>query len=152
MIGMIVPTTNFIFADIVRGARETVEAQGGRLVLGMSGYLDTEDPVQAEHLLAGGAEGLLIAPSWFGGVPADGQEKWLLECPVPAVLVERTAPASTIPPQGSTACARTGRTAPRWRWVTSRSWGTGRSRRYCRKDRTPRRSPRDIWPRWSRSG
>ncbi|WP_326606927.1 substrate-binding domain-containing protein [Streptomyces sp. NBC_01799] len=93
VIGMIVPTTNFIFADIVRGARETVEAQGGRLVLGMSGYVDTEDPVQAEHLLAGGAEGLLIAPSWFGGVPADGQEKWLLECPVPAVLVERTAPA-----------------------------------------------------------
>lgn len=58
VIGMIVPTTNFIFADIVRGARETVEAQGGRLVLGMSGYVDTEDPVQAEHLLAGGAEGL----------------------------------------------------------------------------------------------
>lgn len=110
VIGMIVPTTNFIFADIVRGARETVEAQGGRLVLGMSGYLDTEDPVQAEHLLAGGAEGLLIAPSWFGGVPADGQEKWLLECPVPTVLVERTA-RPAIPPQGSTACARTGRTA-----------------------------------------
>ncbi|WP_326589694.1 substrate-binding domain-containing protein [Streptomyces brevispora] len=93
VIGMIVPTTTFIFADIVRGAREAVEAQGGRLVLGMSGYVDTEDPVQAEHLLAGGAEGLLIAPSWFGGVPADGQEKWLLECPVPAVLVERSAPA-----------------------------------------------------------
>ncbi|MFE6039398.1 substrate-binding domain-containing protein [Streptomyces sp. NPDC056452] len=93
VIGMIVPTTTLIFADIVRGARETVEAQGGRLVLGMSGYVDTEDPVQAEHLLAGGAEGLLIAPSWFGGVPADGQEKWLLECSVPAVLIERSAPA-----------------------------------------------------------
>lgn len=93
VIGMIVPTTTSIFAEIVRGAREAVEARGGRLVLGMSGYVDTEDPVQLAHLLAGGAQGLLIAPSWFGGVPADGQEKWLLECPVPAVLVERSAPA-----------------------------------------------------------
>ncbi|MFC5803468.1 substrate-binding domain-containing protein [Streptomyces formicae] len=93
VIGMIVPTTKTIFADIVRGAREAVEAQGGRLVLGMSGYVDSEDPAQARHLLAGGAEGLLVAPSWFGGVPTGGQEKWLLDCEVPTVLVERSAPA-----------------------------------------------------------
>ncbi|MFF4350117.1 substrate-binding domain-containing protein [Streptomyces sp. NPDC001530] len=93
VIGMIVPTTNYIFADIVRGAREAVGAKGGRLVLGMTGYVDSEDAVQAEHLIAGGAEGLLVAPSWFGGVPVGGQEKWLLECAVPTVLVERSAPA-----------------------------------------------------------
>ncbi|MFC7262585.1 substrate-binding domain-containing protein [Streptomyces lutosisoli] len=93
VIGMIVPTTTNIFADIVRGAREAIGAQGGRLVLGMTGYVDSEDAVQAEHLIAGGAEGLLVAPSWFGGVPLGGQEKWLLECAVPAVLVERSAPA-----------------------------------------------------------
>ncbi|MGN9759990.1 substrate-binding domain-containing protein [Streptomyces sp. SD31] len=92
VIGMIVPTTGYIFADIVRGAREAVAAQGGRLVLGVSGYVDAEDPVQAEHLLAGGVQGLLAAPSWFGGVPENGQEKWLLEHDVPAVLVERLAP------------------------------------------------------------
>ncbi|MFJ9864059.1 substrate-binding domain-containing protein [Streptomyces sp. NPDC101165] len=91
VIGMIVPTTNYIFADIVRGAREAVGAQGGRLVLGVSGYVDTEDSVQAEHLVAGGAQGLLVAPSRFGGVPEDGQEKWLMECEVPTVLVERSA-------------------------------------------------------------
>ncbi|UUN26642.1 substrate-binding domain-containing protein [Streptomyces sp. FIT100] len=91
-IGMIVPTTKTIFADIVHGARAAVEAQGGRLVLGMSGYVDSEDAAQAQHLLAGGAEGLLVAPSWFGGVPAEGQEKWLLDCEVPTVLVERSAP------------------------------------------------------------
>ncbi|MFF8726800.1 substrate-binding domain-containing protein [Streptomyces sp. NPDC015171] len=92
VIGMIVPSTVSIFADIVRGAREAVAAHGGRLVLGVSGYVDTEDSVQAEHLIAGGAQGLLAAPSWFGGVPADGQEKWLVECGVPSVLVERSAP------------------------------------------------------------
>jgi DNA-binding LacI/PurR family transcriptional regulator len=91
VVGMIVPTTNYIFAEIVRGAREAVGAMGGRLVLGVSGYVDTEDSVQAEHLVAGGVQGLLVAPSWFGGVPEDGQEKWLMECGVPAVLVERFA-------------------------------------------------------------
>jgi DNA-binding LacI/PurR family transcriptional regulator len=93
VIGMIVPTTKHIFADIVRGVREVVAAHGGRLVLGMTGYVDSEDPVQAEHLVAGGAEALLVAPSWFGGVPVGGQEKWLLDCEVPTVLVERSAPA-----------------------------------------------------------
>lgn len=92
VIGMIVPTTTLIFADIIRGAREAVVAQGGRLVLGVSGYVDSEDAVQAGHLVSGGAEGLLVAPSWFGGVPERGQEKWLLGQGVPAVLVERSAP------------------------------------------------------------
>ncbi|MET7617364.1 substrate-binding domain-containing protein [Streptomyces sp. NPDC005408] len=93
VIAMIVPTTNHIFADVVRGARDAVEARGGRLVLGMSGYLDSEDPVQAERLLSAGADGLLVAPGWFGGVPVGGQEKWLLDCTAPVVLVERWAPA-----------------------------------------------------------
>ncbi|MGQ4435796.1 MULTISPECIES: substrate-binding domain-containing protein [unclassified Streptomyces] len=92
VIGMIVPTTASIFADIVRGAREAVAAQGGRLVLGVSGHVDTEDAVQAGHLLAGGAEGLLVAPSWSTGVPVGGQEQWLLDRGVPTVLVERAAP------------------------------------------------------------
>ncbi|WP_329348242.1 substrate-binding domain-containing protein [Streptomyces sp. NBC_01261] len=92
VIGMIVPTTASIFAGTVRGAREVVTAQGGRLVLGVSGYVDTEDAVQAGHLLAGGAQGLLVAPSWPGGVPVGGQEQWLLDRGVPTVLVERSAP------------------------------------------------------------
>ncbi|MEU6142908.1 substrate-binding domain-containing protein [Streptomyces sp. NPDC047081] len=92
VIGMIVPTTKIIFADIVRGAREAVAAQGGRLLLGVSGYVDAEDSVQAGHLVSGGAQGLLVAPSWFGGVPEDGQEKWLRDHAVPTVLVERSAP------------------------------------------------------------
>ncbi|MGR3867854.1 substrate-binding domain-containing protein [Streptomyces graminifolii] len=92
VIGMIVPTTASIFADIVRGAREAVAAQGGRLVLGVSGHVETEDAVQAGHLLAGGAEGLLVAPSWSTGVPVGGQEQWLLDRGVPTVLVERAAP------------------------------------------------------------
>ncbi len=92
VIGMIVPTTASIFADIVRGAREAVGEWGGRLVLGVSGYVDTEDAVQAGHLVAGGAAGLLVAPSWSGGVPVDGQEQWLLDRDVPTVLVERSAP------------------------------------------------------------
>ncbi|MFJ3669399.1 substrate-binding domain-containing protein [Streptomyces sp. NPDC090106] len=92
VIGMIVPSTQNLFADIVHGAREALAAQGARLVLGVTGYVESEDASQAEHLVAGGAQGLLVAPSWFGGVPEGGQEKWLLAHDVPAVLVERSAP------------------------------------------------------------
>lgn len=151
VIGMIVPTTNFIFADIVRGAREAVESRGGRLVLGMSGYVDTEDPVRAEHLLAVGAEGLLVAPSWFGGVPADGQERWLLKCPVPAVLVERSAPAGN--PAAGLDRVRTDRAHGAAVAVGHLAELGHRSIiAVLQEGRTPRRSPRDIWPRRSRWG
>jgi len=49
------------------------------------------DSVRAGHLVAGGAEGLPVAPGWFDGVPAEGQERWLRDCAVPTVLVERSA-------------------------------------------------------------
>lgn len=92
VVGMIVPTRNYIFADVIKGARQAVEASAGRLVLGMSGYAEAEDLRQAEHLLASGAQGLLVAPSWYEGVPAPGQADWLLDCGVPVVLLERSAP------------------------------------------------------------
>ncbi len=92
VIGVIVPTTGSIFTDIVRGVREVVEEHGGRIILGMSAYVDTEDAVQAEHLLAGGAGGLIVAPSWLAGAPVGEQGKWLQECGVPTVLIERSAP------------------------------------------------------------
>jgi DNA-binding LacI/PurR family transcriptional regulator len=92
VVGMVVPTTDYIFGDIVRGARETVEAHGGRLVLGLSGYVSDEDPVQAERLLSGGADGLLAAPSWARGRAESGQGEWLLSGGAPTVLVERWAP------------------------------------------------------------
>ncbi|WP_432164693.1 substrate-binding domain-containing protein [Streptomyces sp. bgisy031] len=92
VLGMVIPTVAHYFTDIVRGARKAVAEQGGRLVLGLSQYLAEEDEAQADRLLASGADGLLLAPSWGWGAPEPGREEWLLRREVPTVLMERWVP------------------------------------------------------------
>ncbi|WP_424917775.1 substrate-binding domain-containing protein [Streptomyces sp. wa1064] len=92
VVGMVVPTTEYYYADVVRGARQTVEAEGARLTIGLSRYLPDEDAAQARRLLSTGADGLLLTPSWQRGCPERGEGLWTAEQEVPVVLVERSAP------------------------------------------------------------
>ncbi|MET9609426.1 substrate-binding domain-containing protein [Streptomyces sp. NPDC006512] len=92
VIGMVVPTTEYYYADVVRGAREVVEARGARLTVGLTRYLPGEDRTQADRLLSTGADGLLLTPTWDAGSPGPGEGAWTAELPVPTVLVERWAP------------------------------------------------------------
>ncbi|MCC8477386.1 LacI family transcriptional regulator [Streptomyces sp. CS149] len=92
VVGMVVPTTEYYYADVVRGARETVEAAGARLTIGLSRYLPDEDAAQARRLLSTGADGLLLTPSWERGCPEQGEGLWTVEQKTPVVLVERSAP------------------------------------------------------------
>ncbi|MFI8263121.1 substrate-binding domain-containing protein [Streptomyces sp. NPDC085665] len=92
VVGMVVPTTEYYYADVVRGAREVVEAHGARLTVGLTRYLPGEDRTQADRLLSTGADGLLLTPNWDAGSPGPGEGAWTTELPVPTVLVERWAP------------------------------------------------------------
>ncbi|MGR4878504.1 substrate-binding domain-containing protein [Streptomyces sp. LARHCF249] len=92
VIGMVVPTTEYYYADVVRGARAAVEARGARLTVGLTRYLPGEDRTQADRLLSTGAHGLLLTPNWEAGSPGPGEGGWTVELPVPTVLVERWAP------------------------------------------------------------
>lgn len=92
VVGMVVPTTEYYYADVVRGARRTVEAAGARLTIGLSRYLPDEDAAQARRLLSTGADGLLLTPSWERGSPEQGEGLWTVEQDTPVVLVERSAP------------------------------------------------------------
>ncbi|MFB7178874.1 substrate-binding domain-containing protein [Streptomyces sp. NPDC056257] len=92
VVGMVVPTTEYYYADVVRGAREAVEARGARLTVGLTRYLQGEDRTQADRLLSTGAHGLLLTPNWETGSPGPGEGAWTAELPVPTVLVERWAP------------------------------------------------------------
>ncbi|MFI0013562.1 substrate-binding domain-containing protein [Streptomyces sp. JUS-F4] len=92
VVGMVVPTTEYYYADVVRGARRTVEAAGARLTIGLSRYLPGEDAAQARRLLSTGADGLLLTPSWERGCPEQGEGLWTVEQETPVVLVERSAP------------------------------------------------------------
>ncbi|MEU0937689.1 substrate-binding domain-containing protein [Embleya sp. NPDC005971] len=88
-VGMLVPSATYYFPEVVRGARDAVEAIGGRLVLGISRYLPSEDRDQVDQLLRGGVDGLLLTPSRAPG--PGGEDAWMGELPVPVVLVERRA-------------------------------------------------------------
>ncbi|MFE5329613.1 substrate-binding domain-containing protein, partial [Embleya sp. NPDC056575] len=88
-IGMLVPSATYYFPEVVRGARDAVEAIGGRLVLGISRYLPAEDRDQVDQLLRGGVDGLLLTPSRAPG--PGGEDAWMGSLPVPVVLVERRA-------------------------------------------------------------
>ncbi|GAA4790113.1 substrate-binding domain-containing protein [Streptomyces ziwulingensis] len=92
VLGMVVPSMEHYFADLVRGARDAVTARGGRLVLGIAHWRSEEDTAQLGRMLDGGADGLLIQPSWERGVPSPEQEEQLLALRVPAVLVDRRVP------------------------------------------------------------
>ncbi|GAA1366256.1 LacI family DNA-binding transcriptional regulator [Streptomyces beijiangensis] len=95
VVGMVVPSTDYYFADVVRGAREAVEARGGRLTIGLHRYLSGEDTAQSERLLATGVDGLLLTPRWDGGEALAGEGDWAGRLDVPVVLVERRAELSS---------------------------------------------------------
>ncbi|MFJ4840086.1 substrate-binding domain-containing protein [Streptomyces sp. NPDC088746] len=92
VLGMVVPSMEHYFAELVRGAQDAVAARGGRLVLGIAHWRSEEDTAQIGRMLDGGVDGLLIQPSWERGVPSPEQEQQLLALRVPAVLVDRRVP------------------------------------------------------------
>ncbi|WP_405851649.1 substrate-binding domain-containing protein [Streptomyces sp. NBC_00090] len=87
-LGLLVPSVGQYFDEVIAGARDAAGRAGTHLVLGISSYKASIDQAQVEQLLKSGVEGLLLAPNWL---PADrpGDQDWVKELPVPAVLVER---------------------------------------------------------------
>ncbi|MFC8291567.1 substrate-binding domain-containing protein [Streptomyces sp. NPDC057242] len=91
VLGLLVPSATYYFAEVIRGAHEAAARAGARLVLRVSDYRPEEDRARVEGLLAAGAEGVLVAPGWRGPEDRPAYGDWLAELPVPAVLLERRA-------------------------------------------------------------
>lgn len=90
-IGMLVPSLDYYWPGVVRGAEEAARDLGHKVVLRGSSYESEDDRPQLERLVDGlGAEGLLIAPR-MDAPTADATLEWLAATGVPTVLVERTA-------------------------------------------------------------
>lgn len=89
VIGMVVPTSAYYYADVIRGVRSAVSTADARLVLGLSNYDADEEHEQVRQLLARKVDGLLITPAWPTGVAPAGPSGIERALSVPAVLIER---------------------------------------------------------------
>lgn len=87
-IGMIVPTTQYYFPDVIRGASQAAHELNCRLVVGATNYSPQEELRQAERLLASDVDALMITP--HDVVSSDSPLQHLLEeSGIPVVMVER---------------------------------------------------------------
>ncbi|MFE2757538.1 substrate-binding domain-containing protein [Actinosynnema sp. NPDC059335] len=90
-VGMVVPSLDYYWPEVIRGAQDTAHELSARLVLRGASYQVGDVRHQAEWMIGSGAvDALLVAPPTRG---ADAEElvSWLTALPVPVVLVERSA-------------------------------------------------------------
>ncbi|GIH23480.1 LacI family transcriptional regulator [Acrocarpospora phusangensis] len=90
-IGMVVPSLDYYWPEVIRGVREAAAAAGARIVLRGATYQAADERRQLSGLMElAGVDGLLVAPTTTGD---DGEElvRWLRQAPVPVVLIERAA-------------------------------------------------------------
>ncbi|MFD5324939.1 LacI family DNA-binding transcriptional regulator [Streptomyces sp. NPDC127092] len=81
VVGLIVPSADYYYPEVIKGAREAADARNVRLVLDISGYDADEERAQAERMIGDGVDGLLVVPT--------GPRAWYEQLPVPVVIVER---------------------------------------------------------------
>ena len=89
--GMVVPSLDYYWPDVVRGAQAAAAAASVRIVLRGATYEARDERRQLARLVeSAGVDGLLVAPTTTG---AEGEDlvRWLQSLDVPVVLVERAA-------------------------------------------------------------
>jgi DNA-binding LacI/PurR family transcriptional regulator len=92
-LGMLVPSLDYYWPDVARGAEEAAREFDMRVVLRGSSY-DTEDdwPQLSRLVDRAGVDSLIIAPR-MDIHTAERTLDWLASCGIPVVLLERTATA-----------------------------------------------------------
>ncbi|SEE83125.1 LacI family DNA-binding transcriptional regulator [Ruania alba] len=94
-IGMLVPSLDYYWPDVARGAEEEAKRLGLRVTLRGSVYQATDERGDLQRLIDAGASGLLVAPT-LDGAGGDVMREWLAEAPVPVVLMERNASVGSV--------------------------------------------------------
>ncbi|ROP42467.1 LacI family DNA-binding transcriptional regulator [Saccharothrix texasensis] len=90
-IGMVVPSLDYYWPEVIRGAQDTAHEKCARLVLRGASYQVDDVRHQVEWMIGSGAvDALLVAPP-TRGAGAEELLAWLTALPVPVVLVERSA-------------------------------------------------------------
>lgn len=92
-LGMLVPSLDYYWPNVVRGAEEAARELDMRLVLRGSSYESEDDRPQLDRLVDQlGVDALIVAPRM--DAPSSGATiEWLATTGIPVVLLERTATA-----------------------------------------------------------
>lgn len=88
-LGVLVPSLDYYWPSVVRGAEQYAGGRGRRVVLRRSSYESPDERGDVRRLVEAGCEGLLLAPNLVPG-PGDLMREWLAAAPVPVVLMERS--------------------------------------------------------------
>jgi DNA-binding LacI/PurR family transcriptional regulator len=89
-LGMLVPSLDYYYPAVARGAEETARELEMRIVLRGSSYETEDDRPQLIRLVDQGVDALIVAPRM--DVPTAGRTiDWLAGTGLPVVLLERTA-------------------------------------------------------------
>jgi DNA-binding LacI/PurR family transcriptional regulator len=91
-IGMVVPSLDYYWPQVISGARAEAQGQNLRILVRGSAYDAADNRRQVQALLdTQNIDGLIVAPDMTG---EHGQEllRWLNALPIPVVLAERRAP------------------------------------------------------------
>lgn len=90
-IGMVTPSVDYYWPQVIQGAQAATAGAGGRLALRGSSYDPAEDRRQVTRLLERGVRTLLAAPTTDGKAGVD-LLRWLGSLTIPVVLMERIPP------------------------------------------------------------
>ena len=88
-IGMIVPTTNYYFPEVIRGASQAAKELNCRLVVGATNYSPAEELRQAARLIEAGVDALMVTPH-DAIREASSLQRMLEGAAIPVVIVERS--------------------------------------------------------------
>ncbi|MFJ4171860.1 LacI family DNA-binding transcriptional regulator [Paenarthrobacter sp. NPDC089714] len=95
-IGMVVPSLDYYWPQVISGARGEAEVQNLRITVRGSAYDAADNRRQVQALLdTQNIDGLIVAPD-MGGEHGKELLRWLNALPIPVILAERRAP-SEIP-------------------------------------------------------
>ncbi|GAA0565064.1 substrate-binding domain-containing protein [Paractinoplanes ferrugineus] len=89
-IGMLVPSLDYYYPSVARGAEEAARELDMRIVLRGSSYDSADDLPPLSRLVEQGAAALIVTPRLDAPTSARTVE-WLAELDIPVVLLERTA-------------------------------------------------------------
>jgi DNA-binding LacI/PurR family transcriptional regulator len=95
LMGVVLPAAKYYTPGVVEGLSDAMTAAGCQVLISYSTFEPELEVERCHELLALGAQGLVLSPSFYNTDDPAAHLRRLQELPVPIVLVDRRPPAQT---------------------------------------------------------